>query len=127
LNLLKAFQNRRDTVRLSKMVRAVLPFSQKIIVNRKPICWHSKPARLPLANYQKLSFWLRKICYPIGAKDLTSPVLISFMLVQKLLDLIAQNVLFQYKIKGKVSKNHAYLPGLFPNQDLSNHNTKTEL
>jgi hypothetical protein len=125
LNLLKAFQNWRDTGRLSKMVGAVLPFSKTIIDHRKPICWNSKPARLPLANSQKLSLQLRKICYP--RQDLTSPVLISFMLVQKLLDLIAQNVLFQYKIKGKVSKNHAYLPGLFPNQDLSNHNTKTEL
>ncbi len=49
------------------------------------------------------------------------------MLVQKLLDLMAENLLIQYKLKEKFLKNHAYLPQLSSNQDLSNHNTKNEL
>jgi hypothetical protein len=39
----------------------------------------SKPAKTALAGFQKLSAQLREICYSIGAKDLNSPVLKSFL------------------------------------------------
>jgi hypothetical protein len=37
-----------------------------------------KTGELALAGFQKLSAQLREICYPIGAKDLNSPVLKAF-------------------------------------------------
>jgi hypothetical protein len=42
-----------------------------------------KNGELALADFQKLSAQLREICYPIGAKDLNSPVLKSFSQIQK--------------------------------------------
>jgi hypothetical protein len=42
-----------------------------------------KTGELALAGFQKLSAQLREICYPIGAKDLNSPVLKSFSQIQK--------------------------------------------
>jgi hypothetical protein len=42
-----------------------------------------KIGELALAGCQKLSAQLRKICYPIGAKDLNSPVLKSFSQIEK--------------------------------------------
>jgi hypothetical protein len=42
-----------------------------------------KTGELALAGFQKLSAQLREICYPIGAKDLNSPVLKSFLQIQE--------------------------------------------
>jgi hypothetical protein len=42
-----------------------------------------KIGELALAGFQKLSAQLREICYPIGAKDLKTPVLKSFSQIQK--------------------------------------------
>jgi hypothetical protein len=42
-----------------------------------------KTGKMALASFQKLSAQLREICYPIGAKDLNSPVLKSFLQIQK--------------------------------------------
>jgi hypothetical protein len=42
-----------------------------------------KTGEMALAGFQKLSAQLREICYPIGAKDLNSPVLKSFSQIQK--------------------------------------------
>jgi hypothetical protein len=42
-----------------------------------------KAGEMALAGFQKLSVQLREICYPIGAKDLNSPVLKSFSQIQK--------------------------------------------
>jgi hypothetical protein len=42
-----------------------------------------KTGEMALAGFQKLSAQLREICYPTGAKDLNSPVLKSFLLIQK--------------------------------------------
>jgi hypothetical protein len=77
------------TGRLLKVVGAVLPAFQKRIVRRQPICRISKPVKLPLAGFQKLSAQLWDICYSIGAKDLNSPVLKRFQKIQKLLALNA--------------------------------------
>jgi hypothetical protein len=63
---------------------AVLPTFQKIIVHQQPICQISKPARLPLTSH------------PTGAKDLNLLVLKNYP------HLMANNLLIQYKIKGKV-------------------------
>jgi hypothetical protein len=46
-----------------------------------------KIGELVLASFQKLSAQLQEICYPIGAKDLNSPVLKSFSQIQKLFTL----------------------------------------
>jgi hypothetical protein len=42
-----------------------------------------KTCKLALAGFQKLSAQLRETCYPLGAKDLNSPVLKSFSQIQK--------------------------------------------
>jgi hypothetical protein len=42
-----------------------------------------KTGELALAGFQKLSAQLQEICYPIGAKDLNSPVLKSFSQMSK--------------------------------------------
>jgi hypothetical protein len=42
---------------------------------------------LALAGFQKLLAQLREICYPKGANDLNSPVLRSFLQIQKLFEL----------------------------------------
>jgi hypothetical protein len=44
--------NKIATGRLSKLVGAMLPAFQKRIVNGKPICRISKPARLPLPVFK---------------------------------------------------------------------------
>jgi hypothetical protein len=56
------------------MVGTVLFAFKKRIVHRQPNCRTSKPAKLPIAGFQKLSVQLQDICHPIGAKDLNSPV-----------------------------------------------------
>jgi hypothetical protein len=61
-----------------------------------------KTGEVALAGFQKLSAQLREICYPIGAKDLNSPVLKSFSQIQKVFALIGEE--FQYKIKGTVNQ-----------------------
>jgi hypothetical protein len=43
-----------------------------------------KTGKISLVSFQKLSAQLREICYPIGAKDLNSPVLKSFSQIQKI-------------------------------------------
>ncbi len=65
---------------------AVLPTFQKIIVHQQPTVFvgFQKPARLPLTSHLT------------GAKDLNSPVLKNFQ------HLMANNLLNQYKIAGKV-------------------------
>jgi hypothetical protein len=42
-----------------------------------------KTGKIALAGFQKLSAQLREICYPIGAKDLNSPVFKSFSQIPK--------------------------------------------
>jgi hypothetical protein len=46
-----------------------------------------KTGEIALAGFQKLSTQLREICYPVGAKDLNSPVLKSFSQIQKVFTL----------------------------------------
>jgi hypothetical protein len=48
----------------------------------------------PFACFQKLTVQLREICYPIGAKDLTSLVFKSFQQIQKLLALNSLEVMY---------------------------------
>ncbi len=108
--------------RLSKVVGAVLPAFQKRIVRRQPICQISKPVRLPLAGFQKLSAQLWDICFPIGAKDLNSPVLKRFQKIQKLLAPTVKNLIIQFKLKELLKK--LYISArLSPNQGQSNHTT----
>jgi hypothetical protein len=62
LSSLKAFRTGAiATGQLSKVVGAVLLAFQKRIVHQQPICWISKPARLSLAVFQKLSVQLRNL------------------------------------------------------------------
>jgi hypothetical protein len=64
LSLLKTFRTGAiATGQLSKVVGAGLPAFQKRIVHRQPICRFSKPARLPLAVFQKLSVQLRNLSF----------------------------------------------------------------
>jgi hypothetical protein len=74
-------------------VGTMLPPFQKSIVHRQSICRISKPVRLPLAGFQKLSMQLRDICRPIGAKNLNSPVLKSFQQIQNLLALDSRELI----------------------------------
>jgi hypothetical protein len=60
------------------VVGATLLAFQKIIVHWQPICRILKPARLPLAGFQKFSAQIGDICWSTGAKDMNSPVLKSF-------------------------------------------------
>jgi hypothetical protein len=54
-----------------------------------------KIGELALAGFQKLSTQLREICYhyPIGAKDLNSPVFKSFSQIQKLFALNGKKII----------------------------------
>jgi hypothetical protein len=91
LNLRKAFENRQ--VRLLpafKIGELALASCQNQRVGlgclSKLASWlwpASKTGEMALASCQKLSAQLRKICYPIGAKDLNSPVLKSFSQIEK--------------------------------------------
>jgi hypothetical protein len=58
--------------------------SQKAFENRVDRLWPAfKIGELALAGFHKLSAQLREICYPVGAKDLNSPILKSFSQIQK--------------------------------------------
>jgi hypothetical protein len=102
LNLPKIFK----TVRLalagvSKLVGVVLPTFQTRIVPGEPVSQILNWRDCPLPDLKRFSAG-QEIFYPIGAKDLTTPVLESFLQIQKLLALPAKNLLIQYRIKGKV-------------------------
>jgi hypothetical protein len=81
----KAFEDRQD--RLSEL--AIASFQNRRVGSgclSKSASWlwlAFKTGKMALDGFQKLSAQLREICYPIGAKDLNSPVLKSFMQAQK--------------------------------------------
>jgi hypothetical protein len=91
LNLQKAFENRQDRPLLDfKFGELALAGFQNWLVGSgclsKSASWlwpAFKTGEMALAGFQKLSAQLREICYPIGAKDLNSPVLKSFSHIQK--------------------------------------------
>jgi hypothetical protein len=91
LKLRKAFENRQDRLLLaSKIGKLALAGFQNPQVGpgclSKSASWlwpAFKTGKLALAGFQKLSAQLREICYPIGAKDLNSSVLKSFLQIQK--------------------------------------------
>jgi hypothetical protein len=84
--LSKAFENRRDRPwRAFKIGELALAGFQNWRVGSgrlsKSASWlwlAFKIGELALAGFQKLSAQLREICYPIGAKDLNSPLLKAF-------------------------------------------------
>jgi hypothetical protein len=86
LNLRKAFENLRDRLLPAfKIGELTLAGFQNRRVGSgcvsKSVSWlwpAFKTGELALAGFQKLSAQLREICYPIGAKDLNSPVLKNF-------------------------------------------------
>jgi hypothetical protein len=112
LNLRKAFENRRDRLWLSfKIGELTLAGIQNWQVgsgqHSKLASWlwpAFKIGELALSGFQKLSAQLQEICYPIGAKDLNSLVLKSFLQIQKFSHKTATNLLIQYKIKGTIKK-----------------------
>jgi hypothetical protein len=99
LNLQKAFENRRDKLwpafKISELALADIQ-NQRVGSGRlsKSASWlwpAFKIGELTLdgfqnrqIGFQKLSAQLREICYHIGAKDLNSPVLKSFLQIEKL-------------------------------------------
>jgi hypothetical protein len=50
--------------------------------------------------FQKLLPQLREICYPVGAKDLNSPVLKSYSQLQKVFALNGKEFINSIKFKG---------------------------
>jgi hypothetical protein len=86
LNLQKAFENRQ--VRLLPAFKigelALAGFQNRrngsgCLSKSASWLWPAfKTGEMALAGFQKFSAQLREICYPIGAKDLNSPVLKSF-------------------------------------------------
>jgi hypothetical protein len=91
LNLQKAFENRQNRLLPAfKIGELALAGFQNRRVGfgclSKSASWlwpAFKTGEMALAGFQKLSAQLREICYPIGAKDLNSPVLKSFSQIQK--------------------------------------------
>jgi hypothetical protein len=91
LNLRKAFENRQDKLLPAfKFGELALASFQNWRVDSgclsKSANWlwpAFKTGELALAGFQKLSAQLREICYPTGARDLNSPVLKSFLQIQK--------------------------------------------
>jgi hypothetical protein len=63
----------------SEVVDIMLPAFQKRFVHQKPIMWISKPTRLDLAGFQKLSVQLKEICNPRGANNLDVPAFKSIV------------------------------------------------
>jgi hypothetical protein len=84
LNLQKAFENRRDRLWLAFQISAQRIGSGWLSKSASWLWPAFKIGELALTGFQKLSAQLREICYPIGAKDLNSPVLKSFSQIQKL-------------------------------------------
>jgi hypothetical protein len=81
LNLLKTFQNRRDShwPAFKSGGRYAASFSKAIYLP------DFKTGEIAHAGFQKLSAQLQDICCPIVAKDLNSPVLKSSQQIQKFL------------------------------------------
>jgi hypothetical protein len=91
LNLRKAFENQQDGLLLTfKIGELALAGFQ----NRQN----------GSGRFQKLSAQLREICYPMGAKDLNSPVIKSFLQIQKVFALNGEEFINSYKIKGTVKQ-----------------------
>jgi hypothetical protein len=91
LNLQKAFENRQDrllpTCKIGELALASFQ-NQRVgfgcLSKSASWLWPAfKSGEMALAGFQTLSAQLREICYPIGAKDLNSPVLKSFSQIQK--------------------------------------------
>jgi hypothetical protein len=102
LNLPKIFKTGEiGAGRLSKLMGVVLPTFQTRIVPGEPVSQILNWRDCPLPDLKRFSAG-QEIFYPIGAKDLTTPVLERFVQIQKLLALPAKNLLIQYRIKGKV-------------------------
>jgi hypothetical protein len=91
LNLRKAFENRQDRLlpafKIGELALAGFQnwqVSSGCLSKSASWLWPTfKTGELALAGFQKLSAQLREISYPIGAKDLNSPVLKSFSQIQK--------------------------------------------
>jgi hypothetical protein len=91
LNLRKAFENRQDRLLPAFKIGelALAGFQNRRVGSgclSKVASWlwpAFKTGKIALASFQQLSVQLREICYPIGAKDLNSPVLKSFSQIQK--------------------------------------------
>jgi hypothetical protein len=91
LNLRKAFENQQDWLLPAFTIgQLALASFQNWRVGSgclsKSASWlwpAFKTGEIALAGFQKLSAQLREICYPIGAKDLNSPVFKSFSQIQK--------------------------------------------
>jgi hypothetical protein len=81
LNLRKAFENQRD--RLWPAFKIGEWFWLTFKIGELALAGF-QIGKLALAGFQNLSTQLQEICYPIGAKDLNSPVLKSFLQFQKL-------------------------------------------
>jgi hypothetical protein len=128
LNLLKIFKISEVAIgRLSIVLGPMQPAFQKKIVHRQPICQVLKTGEIAPCRLSKaLRETPRNLSSNRSKKDFNSPVLNSFQKIQKLLHLAANNLLIPCKIKGKVYKIMNICRGLSPNQDLSNHPTKTE-
>jgi hypothetical protein len=86
LNLQKAFEKRQDRLLLAFKIGelALAGFQNRRVGSgclSKSASWlwpAFKTGKMALAGFQKLSAQLQEICYPIGVKDLNSPVLKSF-------------------------------------------------
>jgi hypothetical protein len=91
LNLSKAFENRRDRLwpafKIGELALAGFQNwrvgSGRLLKSASWLWLAFKIGELALAGFQKLSAHLREICYPIGEKDLNSPVL-SFLQTKRL-------------------------------------------
>jgi hypothetical protein len=91
LNLQKAFENRQDRLlpafKIGELALAGFQNRQVgsgCLSKSESWCWPAfKTSEMALAGFQKLLAQLGKICYPIGAKDLNSPVLKSFSQIRK--------------------------------------------
>jgi hypothetical protein len=92
LNLRKAFENRQDRLLPAFKIGelALAGFQNRRVGSgclSKSASWlwpAFKTGEMALAEFQKLSAQLGEICYPIGAKDLNSPILKSFLQIQKI-------------------------------------------
>jgi hypothetical protein len=91
LNLQKAFENWQDRLLPAFKIDelALAGFQNRrvgLACLSKSASWRwlaVKTGELALVGFQKLSAQLQEICYPIGAKDLNSPVLKRFSQIQK--------------------------------------------
>jgi hypothetical protein len=90
LNLRKAFANRQDRLlpafKIGELALANFQnqrVSSGCLSKLASWLWPAfKTGGMALAGFQKFLAQLREICYPIGAKDLNSPVLKSFSQIQ---------------------------------------------